>query len=73
MKITYDKQVDAMYILLNERAAYKSSKKVTEDLVVDYAENGQVIGVEILAASKNSVMPKGKNIAIEQKSIQAQT
>ena len=66
MKITYDKQVDAMYIRLNDKATYKKSKKITDDVLVDYAENGQVIGVEILEASKNSFAPlKKSSIPIE--------
>lgn len=60
MKITYDKSVDAMYIKLNEKLVYKSSQKITEDIVVDYAEDGKVIGVEILTASKNTVLPLTK-------------
>jgi uncharacterized protein YuzE len=56
MKITYDKSVDAMYIKLNERLDYKSSKKISEDVLIDYSKDGQVIGVEILTASKNALM-----------------
>jgi uncharacterized protein YuzE len=56
MKITYDKSVDAMYIKLNEKLAYKSSKKISEDVLVDYSKDGKVIGVEILTASTNALM-----------------
>jgi uncharacterized protein YuzE len=57
MKITYDKSVDAMYIKLNEKLTYKSSKKISEDVLIDYSEDGRVIGVELLTASKNTVLP----------------
>jgi uncharacterized protein YuzE len=57
MKITYDKSVDAMYIKLNEKLAYKSSKKISDDVVIDYSKDGNVIGVEILTASKNTIVP----------------
>jgi uncharacterized protein YuzE len=57
MKITYDKAVDAMYIKLNEKLAYRSSKKISEDVLIDYAKDGRVVGVEILTASKNTVLP----------------
>ncbi len=60
MKITYDKSVDAMYIKLNEKVAYQSSKKVTDDVLIDYSKDGKVVGVEILAASKNALLPLGK-------------
>ena len=58
MKITYDPKVDAMYIKLNEKASYHRTKKVTDDVLVDYSKTGGVIGVEILDASKNAVLPK---------------
>jgi uncharacterized protein YuzE len=48
MKVTYDKSVDAMYIKLNEKLVYKSSKKISEGVLVDYSKDGKVIGVEIL-------------------------
>ena len=57
MNITYDKNVDAMYIRLNEKLKYKTSKKISEDIMIDYADNGQVIGVEVLSASKNTLLP----------------
>jgi uncharacterized protein YuzE len=60
MKITYDKSVDAMYIKLNEKLAYHSSQKITDDVLIDYSKDGRVIGVEILTASKNALLPLQK-------------
>ena len=57
MKITYDKAVDAMYIKLNEKLTYKSSKKISDDVLIDYSDDGRIIGVEVLTASKNTLMP----------------
>ncbi len=69
MKITYDDKIDAMYISLNEKASYKSSKKITKDLLVDYSADGHVIGLEVLDASKNSPMPKKlTSVPVEHKS-----
>jgi len=66
MKITYDKSVDAMYIKLNDEASYQSSKKITDDVMIDYSKDGKVVGVEILAASKNAILPlKKTNLPIE--------
>jgi uncharacterized protein YuzE len=56
MKITYDKSVDAMYIKLNEKLVYKTSKKISNDVLIDYSEDGKIIGVEVLTASKNALM-----------------
>jgi uncharacterized protein YuzE len=61
MKITYDKKVDAMYIKLNEKLTYKSSKKISDDVLIDYSKDGSVIGVEILTAFKNAILPFPKN------------
>ncbi len=66
MNITYDKKVDAMYIRLNEKLVYESSKKISEDINVDYSKDGQVIGIEVLSASKNTILPiKATTIPIE--------
>lgn len=65
MKITYDKSVDAMYIKLNEKLSYSSSRKISDDVLVDYSKNGKIIGVEILTASKDTPLPLSKTIPIE--------
>lgn len=65
MKITYDKKIDAMYITLNENASYKSSKKITNDLLIDYSANGAVIGFEVLSASENSLVPNSSSVPVE--------
>ncbi len=52
MKITYDKKADAAYITLNDKAAYQGSRKITDDVLVDYAKDGSVVGIEVLDASK---------------------
>jgi uncharacterized protein YuzE len=65
MKITYDKSVDAMYIKLNEKLKYKSSKKISDDVLIDYSTSGEIIGIEVLTASKNTVLPLSESIPIE--------
>lgn len=57
MKITYDKKTDAMYIKLNDKATYHNSRKITDNVLIDYSKNGKVVGVEVLAASKNAILP----------------
>lgn len=61
MQIIYDKIVDAMFIKLNEKLIYKSSKKISDDILVDYSEDGKVIGVEVLTASRNTLLPLPKS------------
>lgn len=66
MKITYDKKVDAVYIKLNEEAKYKNTKKITDNVMVDYSADGKVVGVEVLDASENMIVPKkDKEILVE--------
>jgi len=53
MKITYDKQADAMYIMLNERdVAY--SEENPAGIVVDFDDNGDMVGIELLEVSKRA-------------------
>jgi uncharacterized protein YuzE len=53
-----------MYIKLNEKLEYKTSKKITDDVLIDYAKDGRVIGVEVLVASKNALFPLNKKSAV---------
>ena len=48
MKITYDPEVDALYIKLREGVA--RTERLTDDLAVDYDSNGVVVGIELLRA-----------------------
>ena len=64
MKITYDKKVDAMYIKLR-KGRYDHSKKVTDDILVDVTKKGEVLGLEILDASRNIGKVKPEKVAVE--------
>ena len=68
LKITYDKEADAMYIYLNERKI-KRTKEVSNLVFVDVDSKNQPVGVEILNVSRRlgrsifgSEKPKQKNI-----------
>ena len=64
MKITYDKKVDAMYIRLRT-GIYDHTKKVTDDILVDVSKKGEVLGLEILDASRNIGKVKPEKVAVE--------
>ena len=64
MKITYDKKVDAMYIRLR-KGTYDHTKKVTDDILVDVSKKGEVLGLEILDASRNIGKVKPEKVAVE--------
>jgi len=50
MRITYDTEVDALYIRFIETTV--TTQHVAEGIAVDYAENGRIAGIEILDARK---------------------
>ena len=51
MKITYDKDADAMYIELANKK-FSKCKEVDKNTILDLDEEGNVIGIEILFVSK---------------------
>jgi uncharacterized protein YuzE len=52
MKIKYDTQADAMYIALNDKPFHKNQIVGKGDMVVDLAEDGTVIGIELISPSQ---------------------
>ncbi len=55
MKLKYDKETDILYIRLNDKKIVESEEK--NGVIIDYSENGEVVAIEILAASKNENAP----------------
>ena len=55
MKIEYDKDADAAYIYLEyplKDASVKKTIELNENIILDFSENGKLVGVEVLDASK---------------------
>jgi len=52
MKISHDPEVDALYIYLLEIQAVES-EEIATDIIVDFAEDGKVVGIEILNVRKH--------------------
>ncbi len=50
MRITYDAEVDALYIRFIETTV--TTEHVAEGIAVDYAADGSIAGIEILDASR---------------------
>ena len=48
VKITYDREVDALYIRLKQTTV--TTDLIAEGIALDYDEGGQIAGVEILDA-----------------------
>ncbi|MEK6842311.1 MAG: DUF2283 domain-containing protein [Nanoarchaeota archaeon] len=51
MKITFDKEADALYIEFNE-GDFASNKKIDENTIIDLDENEKILGIELLEVSK---------------------
>jgi uncharacterized protein YuzE len=51
MRITYDHEVDALYIRFKETTV--TTKHVSEGISIDYDADGKVAGIEILDVSKH--------------------
>ena len=53
MKISYDKSVDALYIAFRSiEPATADCKSLSENIIADYAKDGNLVGIEILEASE---------------------
>ena len=55
MKITYDKEADAMYVKLTDEK-FSKTKIIDKNTILNLDENGNVIGIELLFVSKH--LPK---------------
>jgi uncharacterized protein YuzE len=60
MKIKYDPQVDAAYISFKKGPTQVTTLRVTEDLAVDLGPNEEIVGIEILDASRHLGLNKGE-------------
>jgi uncharacterized protein YuzE len=51
MRMHYSQDADAIYIRLKENDIYNTDE-VTEDIIMDFDNKGNVIGIEILSVSE---------------------
>ena len=52
MKITYDTDVDLLYIRFDTRKQKVTNQTVNDNIIFDMGKNGSLVGIEILDASK---------------------
>ncbi len=57
MKVTYDRGADAMYIVFRELPVDRTSH-VQPGIILDYAVDGELVGMEILWASQRMEEPR---------------
>jgi uncharacterized protein YuzE len=56
MKLEYDPAADAFYVRLNDQPIIESAQ-IKPGIVLDYDEAGNVVGIEVLSASKHDNTP----------------
>ena len=64
MKITYDKNADAMYVELSNKK-FSKCKEIDKSTILDLDEEGNVIGIELLFVTKRFPQGIPLNIAVE--------
>ncbi len=63
MKVTYDPEVDVLRILFSN-AAIEESDADKPGVILDYDKSGNVVGMEILDASKRMENPRSVEYAV---------
>lgn len=63
MKVYYDPEVDVLRILLSNQAIEESDED-KPGVIIDYDKNGNIVGLEVLEASKNVENPRSVEYAI---------
>ena len=53
MNILYNDKTDLLYIRLDDRKQEVINRRVSENIVLDIDDNGKIVGIEILDASKH--------------------
>jgi len=64
MRVEYDKEADALYIVLRNIPA-SDSRDLEEGVTVDLDDEGHIVGLEILDASERLGLEALLNISIE--------
>jgi uncharacterized protein YuzE len=62
VKVTYDPEVDVLRIVLSD-AAMEESDEDKPGVILDYDKDGNVVGLEILDASKRVSNPRSVEYA----------
>ena len=56
MKVKYDKEQDAIYLLFSDEPVFESDED-KKGVILDYTNEGKIVGVEILNASTQMPNP----------------
>ncbi len=64
MKVTYDPEVDVLHIILSS-APIEESDEEKPGVILDYDKDGNVVGLEVLDASKRTENPRSVEYAVK--------
>jgi uncharacterized protein YuzE len=64
MKVTYDPEVDVLRILFRD-APVDESDEGKPGIILDYDKDGNIVGLEVLNASKRVENPRSVEYAME--------
>ena len=64
MKISYDKEADAVYIEFS-RSKFAKNKKIDDNTIIDLDKGGNILGIEFLDASKRIPKKSLTEVSVE--------
>jgi uncharacterized protein YuzE len=64
MRLKVDQEADALYLSLTEEPA-KESEEVSPGIIVDFNEQGQAVGIEMLHSSKRASVADVQRLLFE--------
>jgi uncharacterized protein YuzE len=64
MKVIYDPEVDILRILFSSDVEIEESDEDKPGVILDYDRNGNIVGLEILDASKRMENPRSVEYAV---------
>ena len=65
MRITYDRQADALYIRLLDRIESARVVRLTDDVALDFAAGEKLVGIEVLGASRLFERPDAPDVELQ--------
>ena len=63
MKVTYDAEVDVLRIIFSNKLIEESDED-KPGIILDYDQDGNIVGIEILDASKRMENPRSLEYAV---------
>jgi len=68
MNIVYNNKTDLLYIRIDDSKHEITNRRVSEDVVLDIGEDGKIVGIEIMDASKNinlkNILPVSYSVSV---------